>query len=139
MLLYINVLRLLKFKYREKKINLKCYENMKKWKHTHTHTWTQGICLGQDTANTSFSWHLLEGKSGLEAVVWHQRSKSDTINHQPLNMETFITSWQENLVENNHLGLDNNLNASFAPCLDGVLFSFTILYLQPLFIYFYVS
>lgn len=28
-------------------------------------------------------------------------------------METFITSWQENLVENNHWGFDNNL----APCL----------------------
>lgn len=46
-------------------------------------------------------------------------------------METFITSWQENLVENNHLGFDNNLDASFAPHLDGVLFSFTILYLWP--------
>lgn len=85
-----------------------------KWgKHTHTDT-------GQDTTSASFSWHLVEGMSGLKAVVWHQHSNSDTIYHQPPNMETFITSWQENLVENNHLGFDNNLAVSFAPHLDTV-------------------
>ena len=95
---------------------------------------SQAICPGQDTASASFGWHLLEGKSSLEAVVWHQCSKSDTIYHRPLNMETFITSWQENLVENNHLGFDNNLAPSPAPHLDSVLFAFVILYLWTLFI-----
>lgn len=104
---------------------------------THTHTHTQTICTGQDTASASFSAHLLEGKSSLEAVIWHQHSKSDTIYHRALNMETFITSWQENLVENNHLGFDNNLAPSFAPHLDSVLFGYAILYLWPLFIYIY--
>lgn len=103
---------------------------------TTTLTHTQAICPGQDTASASFSWHLLEGKSGLEAVVWHQQSKSDTIYHRPPNTETFITSWQENLVENNHLGFDNNLALSFAPHLDSVLFSCAILHLWPLIIYY---
>lgn len=32
-------------------------------------------------------------------------------------------------MESNHLGFDNDSDASFAPCLDGVLFSFPVLYL----------
>lgn len=106
-------------------------ENMEALQHTYTRVHTQththaGICPGQDAVNASFSWHLLKGKSGLEAVVWHQHSRSDTIYHRPPNMDTFITSWQENLVESNHLGFDNDSDASFAPRLDGVLFSFTV-------------
>lgn len=94
---------------------------------THPHTYV-GFCPGQDAGNASFCWHLLEGKSSLEAVVWHQHSKTDTIYHWPLSTETFITSWQENLVENNHWGFDNSLDASFTPHLDGVLPWFTIHY-----------
>ena len=95
--------------------NTDCHSETHTHTCTHARTHTQAICLEQDAASASFSWHLLEGKSGLEAVVWHQHSKSDTIYHQPPNMETFITSWQENLVENNHLGFDNNLAPSFTP------------------------
>lgn len=70
---------------------------------THTQVCTHaGVCPRQDTVNASFSRHLLQGKSGLEVVVWHQHSRSDTIHHRPPNMDTFITSWQENLVESNH-------------------------------------
>lgn len=90
-------------------------------------THTQSIWTGQDRVGASFRAHLLEGKSGLEAVIWHQHCKSDTIYHRPVNMETFITSWQENLVENNHLGFDNNLAPSLALHLDSVLLGFAIL------------
>lgn len=74
--------------------------------HTHTHIYT--ICPGQD-------------KRAL-GCGWHQHSKSDTIYHWPLSMETFITSWQENLVENNNLGFDNNLAFSCSLQLGSVQF-----------------
>lgn len=106
--------------------------------HTHAHTNVES-CPGQDAGNASFCWHLLEGKLGFAAVVWHQYSKTDTIYHQPLSMETFITSWQENLVENNHWGFDNSLDTSFTPLLDGILLWFTIHYQQMhSFIMFYI-
>lgn len=95
--------------------------------HSHPHTYV-GFCPGQDAGNAPFCWHLLEGKSSLEAVVWHQHSKTDTIYHRPLSTETFITSWQENLVENNHWGFDNSLDASSTPHLDGALPWFTAHY-----------
>lgn len=50
-------------------------------------------------------------------------------------METFITSWQEDLVENNHWCFDNNLTASFATYLNSVMFQWAILHLWPLFFF----
>lgn len=106
-------------------------ENFHICTHSHTHAHTDvGFCPGQDAGNASFCWHLLEGKLGLEAAVWHQYSKTDTIYHRPLSMETFITSWQENRAENNHSGFDNSLDISFTPHLDGALLWFTIHYQQ---------
>ena len=65
--------------------------------------------------------YSLKGKLVLEVVEWHQHRKSDTIYHWPPCMETFITSRQESLVENNHLVFDKNLAPSFGCCLESVL------------------
>lgn len=77
----------------------------------HWHTQILAMCPGQDIVSSLFGpLSLTEGEES--PWLWHQLSKRDTIYHWPLQMETFITSWQENLVENNHLVSDNNYATS---------------------------
>lgn len=61
---------------------------------------------------------LAGGEVGSWGCFMTSAQQSDTIYHRPLNMETFITSWQENLVENNHSSFDNNLAPSCGLHLD---------------------